>query len=272
MHYVDEGTGDPILFVHGSSTWSYLWRNYIRELSREGYRCVAPDHIGFGLSEKPKEFSHSPAAHCRNLTKLVETLDLRDVTLVVHEMGGPIALSMASDHPDRIKRVVMANTWFWDIQRDPAVTKIAKAVHGALGKFMYLNGNMGPKTIKPLFVDREKYTEEFNNAMFGPFEAKDSRLGPYMMAKQLLDAGAWFDEVWACREAFLTKPTLLLWGCKDPTFGQKYLDKVWHEVPLASVHDFADGGQFFLEERPREVLNFLRQFLKAPVQANGYVA
>jgi haloalkane dehalogenase len=273
MHYIDEGQGEPILFVHGNPTWSFLWRNLVRELSRDGFRCVAPDHIGFGLSEKPKEFSHSPHAHCRNLTRLVEELDLRDITLVVHEFGGPIGLSFAMDHPDRVKRIVMMNTWFWDLSRDPAVQKAAKAVHGGLGKFMYLNGNMGPKLIKPLFQDKEKYTEEFHSAMFGPFSAKDSRLGPYRMTQQMLDSGAWFEEIWAQREIFVAKPTMLLWGCKDPTFGQKALDRIWHEIPLAEAHDFGDGGPYFMEERPREVLQYLRAFAKAPVPAiGGYIA
>lgn len=272
MHFVDEGTGEPILFVHGNPTWSHMWRYYIRELSQDGFRCVAPDHIGFGLSEKPRDFAHSPEAHCRNLTKLVEHLDLRDITLVVHDFGGPIGLSFAMDHPERIKRVVMMNTWFWDLRRDPAVEKMAKVVHGGLGRFMYVNGNMAPKLVKPLFVDKSKYTDEVNAATFGPFESKEGRSGPYELTKQLLDAGPWFDEIWAQREAFLTKPLMLIWGCKDPTFGQKYLDKIWHEAPLADVEAIGEGGHFVMEERPREVLRSLQTFVKTPVKPGGYIA
>jgi haloalkane dehalogenase len=273
MHYVDEGAGDPILFVHGTPTWSFLFRHFIRDLSKEGYRCVAPDHVGFGLSEKPQDFSYSPAALCRNLGSLIEHLDLRDITLVVHDFGGPIGMGYAVDHPERIKHVVLLNSWMGDATKEPAIEKIGKMASGPLGKFLYLSSAAGPKMIKPLFADREKYTDEIHRAYFGPFSRKEDRHGTFCLAKHLLESSGWFSEIWSCREVLQGKPMLMLWGLKDPTFGEKVLNKIWHEFPLAEVHTFEDAGHFAVEENPRMMVNFLREFMKSEVAASsGYLA
>src|SRR5580765_3343709 len=89
MHYVDEGRGEPILFVHGTPTWSFEYRHLIKALSLS-HRCLAPDHLGFGLSDRPAKFPYTPEAHAAMLREFVERLDLRDMTLVVHDFGGPI--------------------------------------------------------------------------------------------------------------------------------------------------------------------------------------
>ncbi|HND30152.1 MAG TPA: alpha/beta fold hydrolase, partial [Myxococcota bacterium] len=94
QHYVDEGKGDPILFVHGNPTWSFYWRAAIVHF-RDRYRCVAPDHIGCGRSDKPQDWSYRLADHIGNLENLVLKLDLRNITLVVHDWGGAIGLGMA---------------------------------------------------------------------------------------------------------------------------------------------------------------------------------
>ena len=91
MHYVDEGEGETLLFVHGTPTWSFLYRDMIQALSKN-HRCVAIDHLGFGLSEKPEKFSGLPEDHAENLAAFIKKLDLRDITLVVHDFGGPIGL------------------------------------------------------------------------------------------------------------------------------------------------------------------------------------
>jgi len=271
LHYIDEGSGSPIVFLHGSPTWSFMFRNVIREMSRD-YRCVALDHIGFGLSDKPTDFSYSPANHCRNLTKLIGELGLKDITLVMHDFGGPVGLSYALDHLDNVKRIVLSNTWMWDLSKDPAAQKVGKVASNGMGKFMYLNTCVAPKLIKPLFCDRTKYTDDVHAAYFGPFEPKEDRVGTYCMAKHLLESGAWYSEIWAQREALMQKQMLLLWGLKDPTFGEKSLNKVWHEFPLVDVHSFDDTGHFLYEEKPREIVAALRAFMTAPVKTTGYIA
>jgi haloalkane dehalogenase len=103
LHYVDEGSGEVILFVHGNPTWSFMYRHLIKGLSA-GFRCVAPDHIGFGLSDKPFDVSYLPQFHAENLERFIDRRGLKDITLVIHDWGGAIGMSYALNHPENVKR------------------------------------------------------------------------------------------------------------------------------------------------------------------------
>ncbi|HEY4095859.1 MAG TPA: haloalkane dehalogenase [Baekduia sp.] len=109
--YVDEGEGPPVWFMHGEPTWSYLWRDVLAEVVSAGHRCIAPDLAGFGRSDKPEELGwYSYDRHVALMAGLLERLDLRDLTMVVHDWGGPIGLRLAVEHPDRIARLVILDT------------------------------------------------------------------------------------------------------------------------------------------------------------------
>ena len=95
MHYLDEGSGETLLMLHGNPTWSFYWRNMVKEFSSE-YRCIVPDHIGCGLSDKPQDWPYQLAGHIANLGKLVDHLGLSDITLVVHDWGGAIGVGLAT--------------------------------------------------------------------------------------------------------------------------------------------------------------------------------
>jgi haloalkane dehalogenase len=111
LAHVDEGGGSPVLFVHGEPTWSYLWRKVIPPVLDAGFRCIAPDHAGFGRSDKPTDLAwYSYDRHSELFADLLERLDLRDATVVVHDWGGPIGLRAAVEHPDRIARMVVMDT------------------------------------------------------------------------------------------------------------------------------------------------------------------
>src|SRR5688500_14147607 len=125
MHYVDEGSGDTVLFVHGTPTWSFEWRHLIRALSPH-FRCVAPDHLGFGLSERPRDGEYTPEWHARNLADFVHRMGLRDFTLVVHDYGGPIGLPLALDGARLVKRLVVLNTFMWSLKGDAGVVRAAR--------------------------------------------------------------------------------------------------------------------------------------------------
>jgi pimeloyl-ACP methyl ester carboxylesterase len=111
LHYVDEGAGEPVMMLHGNSTWSYVYRNFIASLSANR-RCVVPDHMGFGRSDKPlDEGRYRLTSHVKNLTTLLLALDLRDTTLIMQGWGGPIGFGFATEHPERIKRLVILKPW-----------------------------------------------------------------------------------------------------------------------------------------------------------------
>jgi haloalkane dehalogenase len=259
MHYIDHGNGEPFLFVHGIPTWSFLYRNLIRGLSQE-YRCIAPDLIGFGLSEKPVDFSQSPLSHCHNLTRLIDHLGLDGITLVLHNYGGPIGLSYAIDHPERIRRIILFNTWMYDLGGDHAIEKACRPIGGPMGHMLFVNMNQAPRAALSLASDRKHVTPEFVNALRGPYESKAARENAWLAAKHVLDSGAFFADLWMSREKLLGKPMLLVWGTKDPLWGEKHLNKIWHEFPLAEVEKFSDSGHFPMEEKPAQVYGVVQKF------------
>src|SRR5262245_1933815 len=118
LHYIDEGAGPPILFVHGTPTWSFEFRHLIAGL-RATHRCVAVDHLGFGLSERPPDAAYTPEAHAERLRAFVDALGLERFTLVVHDFGGPIGLPLALDGSGRVERLVVLNSWMWSFADDP---------------------------------------------------------------------------------------------------------------------------------------------------------
>jgi haloalkane dehalogenase len=156
LHYVDEGEGPPLVMVHGIPTWSFLYRHLIRALAPR-YRCIAPDHLGFGLSDKPADWSYRPRDHAANLAALIERLSLRDVTLVVHDFGGPIGLAYAVERPENVARLVLFNTWMWSFRGDREKGWIGGLIASPLGRFLYTRLNVSPRVIfKHAFADRSK--------------------------------------------------------------------------------------------------------------------
>ena len=111
LAHLDEGEGKPVVFFHGEPTWSFLWRKVIGPVRDAGYRCIAPDYAGFGRSDKPTDLGwYTYDRHVELMALLLEELDLRDATVVVHDWGGPIGLRLAVEHPDRISRIVIMET------------------------------------------------------------------------------------------------------------------------------------------------------------------
>lgn len=141
VHYVDEGEGDVVLFVHGTPTWSFEWRHCIRALSRT-HRCIAMDNLGFGLSDRPRDFDYRPESHAAVLRAFVERLALRDITLVVHDFGGPIGLPLALGEASVVRRLVVLNTWMWSFRDDPDMVRKARMASGTIGRLLYRYANL----------------------------------------------------------------------------------------------------------------------------------
>src|SRR5262245_51522189 len=116
VHYIDEGSGRPILFLHGNPTWSFLYRDIVRRL-RDRYRCIAIDYPGFGLSDRPDGYRYTPEEHTRVVAGLTAHLDLRDLIVMGQDWGGPIGIATALASPDRVTGLVFGNTWFWPTDR-----------------------------------------------------------------------------------------------------------------------------------------------------------
>ena len=161
MHYVDEGAGAPIVFLHGNPSWSFEFRGLVADL-RDRFRCVAPDHLGFGLSARPgRGEEHHPAAHAENFIALMHHLGLDEVTLFLADWGGPIGLEFARRHPERVARLVIVNTWAWPVDNDLHFVAFSRLMGGALGRFLITRRNLFVNRVMPAAVgDRSCLTAE----------------------------------------------------------------------------------------------------------------
>lgn len=259
MHYVDEGQGEPVVMVHGTPTWSFLYRHLIRTL-RDGYRCVAADHLGFGLSEAPATWSYLPVDHARNLTKLIEALGLRDVTLVVHDYGGPIGLSYAIEHPENVRRLVLFNTWMWSFAGEPRVEWFSRLLGGRIGQALYQRRFSTRVMLRNAVVDRTRYTAAVHRHYDAALDTPARRHATWVLARELAGSADWFESLWQRRDRIARHPALLLWGRDDPAFGA--LLPRWRTVfERATVKEFAGAGHAPPEERAAEVVPLLSEFL-----------
>ena len=269
MHYTDEGTGPPILFVHGTPTSSYLYRHTIEHL-RSRYRCIAPDHLGYGLSEKPSPMSqvsvdYSPRAHSRRLGDLVDALELDRFTLVVHDFGGPIGLGSLFDEasgPRRIEkldRLVLFNTWAWSNADRKDVQRLVRFLDGPIGRFLYYRLNASTRFLLPsVFFDKKRLTREAHRYYQSAFPTPASRRAPHEMGRHLIDP--WIADLEEQLPLLRGHATLLLWGMHDPTFKPADLERWRQKLPDARVEEL-EAGHFPQEEAPQKVNDSLAAFL-----------
>lgn len=261
LSYLDEGEGEPLLFVHGTPSWSFEWRHVIRALCTS-HRCVAPDLLGFGLSDRPQDFSYTPEAHAREIGAFVEAIGLRDFTLVVHDFGGPIALPLALERTGLVRRVVVLNSWMWRLDTDPAIARAARLLGGRIGRLLYETVNLSPRVIMPAaYADKRKLTRAIHEQYLAPFADRWSRGNVlWTLARSLIASGAHYEKLWSRLERLKEVPVLLIWGMRDPAFTPASLARWREAAPHASVVELP-AGHWPQEEAPDDVVRALREFL-----------
>jgi len=249
MHYLDEGTGNPVVLVHGNPTWSFQFREVVRRL--DGVRAIAPDHLGFGLSDKPRGYSYRPRDQARNLAALLDSLDLHDVTLVVGDWGGPLGLSWALDHPDRVRSLVITNTWMWSVRRDWYYQGFSGFMGGPIGRRLIMRRNFFAGGFLPqVYGDRTKLTPEIHAQYLAPLGTPDDRVGCARFPREIIASSEWLDSLWRRRGALPHERVTLAWGMKDKAFRAKELDRWQSLFPSARVLRLGDCGHFVAEEHP----------------------
>ncbi len=262
VHYVDEGTGEALLFVHGTPTWSFEYRHLLRALIGR-YRCIAPDHLGFGKSSRPASFAYTPEAHAVVLKEFVDRLGLDRFTLVVHDFGGPIGLPLALSHDSRVARVVILNSWAWPLDDDP-IASGAKLAGGPIGRLLYKYANASLKMIMPsAYGDRKKLTPEIHARYLDVFRDPDSRvLVLHALAKALLRSRAHYQSLLDRIGELRNRPVLIVWGARDSALKPHQLAKWQTLLPDAKVVEIAHAGHWPHEEAPDEVIGAIERFLK----------
>jgi haloalkane dehalogenase len=263
MHFVDEGSGEPVVMVHGNPTWSFLYRHLIRGLSGE-WRCVAMDHIGFGLSDKPRDWSYLPEDHARNLERLIEALGLRDITLVVQDWGGPIGLSHAVRSPGSVKRLVIMNTWMWSVRGDPHYERFSGFMGGPVGRFLIRRFNFFVRVVMKRAVgDPARLPAPVHRHYLRALERPEERKGCWTFPKRIIDSGEWLEGLWSKRDRIRDKPALILWGMKDIAFRERELDRWIGLFPAARVVRYADTGHYLQEEVAGGLNPVVAEFLRS---------
>jgi cis-3-alkyl-4-acyloxetan-2-one decarboxylase len=267
LHYVDEGPPDaaPLLFVHGNPTWSYLWRRPIAELSARGHRCVAFDHMGFGRSDKPPQLSaYSLERHIENALALIDALDLSEVTLVAHDWGGPIGLGALLERRDRLRAMVLMNTWAWELPSflPPFLREFRTE---GLGEILALGGNLFVESI-PGGMRRRDVDPLMMEAYRAPFPDYWSRAGTLAFQREIplteRDRSAPLMASIHERLPDLSLPVLLVWGMRDPVFQPVFLEQ-WRELfPEAETVELDDASHFLVEDSPDAVTDAIEGFLR----------
>lgn len=260
LHYIDEGNGETIVFVHGTPSWSFDYRNVIKKL-KANFRCIAIDHVGFGLSDKPEYYDYATRNHSKTLEKFVLDKNLDNITMVVHDFGGVIGLDFAIQHPEKIKRLVVLNAWLWSSKNDPDFIKLSKILKSPLLPFLYRYLNFSPRFILPKSFGERKISTHVLMQYTKPFADKSQRNGTVAFAKSLLNDQDWFEELWNKRQAISNKPTLFIWGMRDPVIKPHYLDKFQSGFTNTKTIRLEASGHFPQEEQPEVVAKAIIDFL-----------
>jgi len=260
VHYIDEGAGRPILFLHGNPTWSFLYRGVVIRL-RQKYRCIAMDYPGFGLSARPEDYDYTPAEHAGIVRDLVRSLDLRDLTIMGHDWGGPIGMRVAVDELPRLRALVMGNTWYWPL--DSWQTKsFAYAVSMAPVQSLILDKNLYVERVLPLGV-KHRLADEVMAQYREALPTPKSRVGVAELARQLVEASDWLAELEDdATRALANVPMLLPWGLHDLAFPRRTLERFRDDFRLARVHRL-DAKHFIQEDAPGELAAAIDGFLSS---------
>lgn len=267
MHYVDEGQGSQcVLCVHGNPTWSFYYREVVQQ-QRSRARVIAVDHIGCGLSDKPQDYPYSLNQHIANLVALVKHLDLRRITLVVHDWGGAIGLGAALEVPERIAGLVILNTAAFPPPYMPL--RIAACRVPLVGNWAMRRLNAFARAALRMTLNRlPRLPEKVAAGLIAPYDSWQNRVG---IARFVQDIPTRHEQpTWQRLEAIEAglpqlddRPAELVWGMKDWCFRPECLERFERLLPHARVTRLEDVGHYIMEEASPEVNAAITRCLEA---------
>jgi haloalkane dehalogenase len=261
VHYLDEGTGPPLLLLHGNPTWSFLYREIVAGL-RDRYRCIAVDYPGFGLSSATRGYGFTPAEHAEVLERLVVRLELSDVTMMVQDWGGPIGFAVATRQPERFAAFVIGNTWAWP-KSDPGTQLFSRLLGGPIGRRLILNRNLFVERILPGGVRRGVLSDAVMDAYRGPFPTPGSRRPTAVLPQQILASRPFLAEIERRLPRLRDRPALLVWPTKDVAFGDRERRR-WEQLfPDHRTVLLEGAGHYIQEDAAPEIVTAIRDW-RAP--------
>jgi len=278
MHFLDEGPADVVdaatdtlLFVHGNPTWSFHWRELVKPL-RTRYRCVAVDHLGCGLSDKPARLL-TLADHIGNLVALLQQLDVERVTLVAQDWGGAIGLGAMLRASERLQRILLFNTGAFPPPSIP--WRIRACRFPVLGRVAVQGGGLFNRAaLRMTLARRTRLAPDVADAYMTPYNSWDDRRAIFGFVKDIPTAAA--ESTWQLLEeierglpTLADRPVLLVWGMRDWCFRPDCLERFERHWPRAEVTRLEDVGHWVMEDAPEEVVPLVTQFLERTDAGRG---
>jgi pimeloyl-ACP methyl ester carboxylesterase len=271
-HYIDEGAGPTLLFVHGNPTWSFAFRNLVKGLAPH-YRVLAVDHIGCGFSDKPQDYPYHLAQHIANLERFVVGLDLRDVTLIAHDWGGAIGMGAAARFPDRFSRFVLFNTAAFRSHRMPL--RIAVCRIPVLGPLGVRGLNLFSRAALRMAVARpERLTPAIRRGYLAPYGSWRDRVAVFRFVQDIPlspthPSYATLVSIEESLPRFRDRPMLLVWGEQDWCFTTEFLEEFQRRFPAAETLRLPDAGHYVFEDAPEPILARIQEFLARSVRPSA---
>jgi pimeloyl-ACP methyl ester carboxylesterase len=267
LHYVDEGSGQPILMLHGNPTWSFYYRNLIQTFSSK-FRTVVPDHMGCGLSDKPQDYNYTLEAHIQNTLKLVRFLDLKNIILIVHDWGGAIGFGLVTRYPELFDRIVILNTAAYRSEHIPQRINLLK--QGKFGEWLTRKFNLfaWPATF---MTTTKKLPRLIKEGYLLPYDSWENRIAVARFVQDIPmeESHQSYQTLLEIESKLKTlpHPKLILWGGRDFCFNHHFFEK-WIEIfPDAHAHWYAKAGHYVLEDALDDVSSKIWDFVKAGSRA-----
>jgi haloalkane dehalogenase len=267
QHYLDEGdpAQPPCLLLHGNPTWSFAWRHLIPALAAH-HRVVVPDHVGMGLSDKPEDYPYTLARHVANVERLVLALDLRRITLVLHDWGGAIGMGFARRHPDRVARLVLMNTAAFPSPRIPR--RIAFCRQRRVGPFAVRRLNGFARAATWMATGRRRLSADARRGYLWPYRSYADRVAILRFVQDIPMSPrhpSWGELVAtaAALPDFRDRPACLVWGERDWCFTPAFRREWEALLPDAESHPLPHAGHYLFEDQPSAIEAHVTAFLAA---------
>lgn len=272
LHYLDEGEGHPVVMVHGNPTWSFYYRELVKAL-RPQYRCIVPDHIGCGYSDKPSGSNYGYRLENRiaDLEGLLASLAISEnITLIVHDWGGMIGMGYAVCHPESIRRLVILNTGAFHLPQTksfPAALRLGRDTW--LGGLLIRGGNAFCRAAAHVCVKRRPLPKAVKKAYLAPYDTWKNRIATLRFVQDIpLMPGdpsfAEVDRIATGLSLLAHIPMLICWGLRDFVFSEQFLLEWEKRFPRAKVHRFPDCGHYILEDAIQEIRPLVTEFIEEP--------
>jgi haloalkane dehalogenase len=258
IHYVDEGSGEPLLLLHGNPAWSFLYRKIIAALKSD-FRCVALDYPGYGMSDAPPGYGFTPREHSAVVERFVDLVGLNELTLMVQDWGGPVGFGLAGRRPELVRRLIIGNTFAWPLDRVWRIRVFSWVMGGPIGRALTRRFNFVPRFFFSRGLARH-VSPAVLDLYLAPWRKPDRRIAAVIAPRQLVKASAYLREVERNLPALADRPALIVWGTKDFAFGEAERRRFERAFPRHETLLFDDASHFLQEDVGDRIAEAYKRF------------